>query len=316
MLAAGGGHESCLNILLKAATAIAPHDQSCLNVADVNGSSATHYACRAGEAGALALLADAGACLDLPSGASDVGNALHPAHIAVVYGFLFCLEVLAARNADLEATDGDGETVLSLAVQCGSEACTEYLLSGAVAGPGPGENHDGGNKGTPLVDPNHPGRGQERPLNSAARRGRLSFLSLLLRAGADPMASDRDGETAVHAAARCGQAAVIEVLAQAAVGGGEERATLRDGGGLDSLWCMTTNKGETATFIAASEGHVGVCKALHGMGVLDPSRPNVDGVTPMVAAALAGHVEVNVFQCDRCYTTTLDNTLFTLATRV
>lgn len=294
MLAAGGGHESCLKILLEATTAKTPCHQNGLDAADVNGSNATHYACGAGEAGALALLAEAGACLDLPSGASDAGNALHPAHIAVVYGFLFCLEELAVHNADLEATDGDGETVLSLAVKCGSEACAEFLLSGAVASPVPGKSTGSGSKGTPLVDPNRKGRGQERPLNSAARRGRLPFLSLLLRAGANPMAPDRDGETAVHAAARHGQVGVIETLAQAA-GGGDEQALLR-GGGLDSLWFMTTNKGETATFIAAYEGHAGVCKSLHAMGVLDPSRPNVDGVTPMVAAALAGHAEVNEYQ--------------------
>ena len=102
---------------------------SLLDVADVYGSNASHYACRAGEDGALSLLADAGACLELPSGpaggASSGGSTgggsgsggLHPAHLAVAHGFLFCLEELASRGVDLEAEDGDGETPLSLAVQ-------------------------------------------------------------------------------------------------------------------------------------------------------------------------------------------------------
>lgn len=89
-----------------------------LDVADIYGSNASHYACRAGEDGALALLANAGACLELPSGVSSTGrNGLHPAHLAVAHGFLFCLEELASRGVDLEAADGDGETPLSLAVQ-------------------------------------------------------------------------------------------------------------------------------------------------------------------------------------------------------
>lgn len=97
-----------------------------LDVADICGSNATHYACRAGEDGALALLADGGACLELPSGAaasSGTGtgtgrSGLRPAHLAVAHGFLFCLEELASRGVDLEtADDGNGETPLSLAVQ-------------------------------------------------------------------------------------------------------------------------------------------------------------------------------------------------------
>lgn len=135
-LAAGGGHESCLAVLLAAVDAAAAssarspfnsrdayHRASLIDVADVYGSNASHYACRAGEDGALALLADAGACLELPSGAgaggasSAGGVGLHPAHLAVAHGFLFCLEELASRGVDLEAADGDGETPLSLAVQ-------------------------------------------------------------------------------------------------------------------------------------------------------------------------------------------------------
>lgn len=151
-LAAGGGHESCLAVLLDAvdaaAAAAATSSSSAvsaadafraglLDVADIDGSNATHYACRAGEDGALALLADAGACLELPSGAATAasgtgtggsgtggsGSGRHPAHLAVAHGFLFCLEELAARGVYLEAEDGQGETPLSLAVQ----VCTAYL---------------------------------------------------------------------------------------------------------------------------------------------------------------------------------------------
>lgn len=285
MLAAGGGHDSCLEILLAAVANDDLTSHGLLDVADMDGSNASHYACKAGEAGALALLADAGARLDLPSGSSEAGNALHPSHLAVVCGFLFCLEELAARNVNLEATDGEGETVLSLAVQCGSEACVEFLLLGGAA------------DRKPLVDPNHPGKRGEPPLNTAARRGRLSFLPLLLNAGADPAGQDCDGETAVHAAARYGQVGVLEWLAQASRGGdvsgnGKGQILVSRTERLPLWWFMTSNAGETPTFVAAREGNVSVCRVLQAIDVLEPSRPNADGVTPMVVAALAGRLEV------------------------
>lgn len=138
-LAAGSGHESCLAVLLAAAgtaasaasadaaaTSAQPsspdnnYKASVLDAVDIGGSTAAHYACRAGEDGTLALLAGAGACLELPSrGYPDVcAGGVHPAHLAVAYGFLFCLEELAAHGVNLEAaSEGDGETPLSLAVQ-------------------------------------------------------------------------------------------------------------------------------------------------------------------------------------------------------
>lgn len=311
MLAAGGGHEACLMVLLDAVA-----DQTYLDLADAQGRNATHYACISGEAGALGLLAGAGACLELPSGRLEAGDAMHPAHLAVAHGCLECLEELACWNADLEATDGAGETVLSLAVQCGSEACAEFLLLGVgTRGAGTGAGLAGElAHSEPLVDPDRPGRGQEPPLYTAARRGRLFLVSLLLQAGADPAAKTRAGETAIHAAARFDQVDVIAVLMSQAklgdddgnvehrrgVGGGQRGSgRLADGGptrrgsrSLASWWWMTTKKGETATFLAAREGCVGICRALDEIGVLDALTTNNDGVSPVMVAALAGHEEV------------------------
>lgn len=141
----------------------------------------------------------------------------------------------------------------------------------------------------------------------------MPFVLLLLRAGADPEATDYDGETAAHAAARCGQAGVVEALAQAAAGvaaaaeppplpaaGEPSREDDQDEreGRLPPWWFMVTDAGETATFVAAVEGHAGVLRALRAIGALEPSRPNAEGVTPMVAAALAGHSEVRA--CVAC----------------
>lgn len=188
--------------------------------------------------------------------------------------------------------------------QCGSEACAKFLVSEAQTASPPSFGASGAEAraGKPLVDPNRPGgTGQERPLNSASRRGRVPFVFLLLKAGADPAATDYDGETAAHAAARCGQVGAVEALAQAAAGvpsppspptGEASREGERDH--LPRWWFAVTDAGETATFVAAAEGHAGVLRVLRAIGALEPSRPNADGVTPMVAAALAGHSEVSV----------------------
>ncbi|CAM9613695.1 unnamed protein product [Ectocarpus sp. 4 AP-2014] len=332
MLAAGGGHESCLYILIEACSAAAAtaaaatsdasasnpatpqspafYKADLLDVADADGNNASHYACRAGEDETLAILADAGACLELTSGASGTGGAgLRPVHLAVVHGFLFCLAELADRGVDLEATDGDEETPLSLAVRYGSEACAEFLLTeGTKEADSTEANGAAHTAGRPLVDPNRRsgggggGVGRERPLNTAARLGRTSLVLLLLSAGADPAATDRDGETAVHAAARCGQAGIIKALAQASggrlptrrprvpagVSGDESR---NHNGDLPPWWFMVTDAGETATFAAAVEGHAGVLRSLLAVGALETSRPNAAGDTAMGAAALAGNSE-------------------------
>lgn len=166
-----------------------------------------------------------------------------------------------------------------------------------------------GTTAKPRVDLDRPaGPMQERPLNLAARRGRPAFVSLLLAAGADPLATGRDGETAVHAAARSGQAKIIEALAQAGdvdrgSGGGGTVSDVGGGGILPPWWFATTGMGETATFAAAVEGHARVLRVLRAIGALEPSRPNAVGVTPVVAAAVAGHSEVthllHVLKCIR-----------------
>lgn len=348
MMAAGGGHESCLEAVLIAAAAVSAaivnakttgeHTEDkiksnvILDVTDVDGNSACHYACKAGEVGTLALLADAGARLDIPpssrgkqssrgtanakntaaSVATPIRNGMLLAHLAVSRGFLFCLEELVARGVCLEATDQNGETTLSLAALHDSDACVEFLLTGG-GGSTLSKDDDGreaaptGRNAKPLVDPNRcSGPDQERLLTRAARRGLLALLSLLLRAGADPTARERGGETVLHAAARFGQARVIETLSRHVGAVGEIRGASGDGvkhdernslcqGNADGLlawWSSITAAGETATFIAASKGHVAVCRALQAAGALEPSRPNADGATPMVVAALAGHMEV------------------------
>lgn len=275
MVASGGGHASCLSQILAAVK-----DKRILDATDAYGNNATHYACLSGESRALAILAEAGASLDIPSGPSKVGNAMHPAHIAVAYGFLSCLAELAKCSTNLEARDGSGETVLSLAIRCGSKSCVEFLLSG--------DSHRGA-----LVKPDLPGKGAELPLHVAASLGRLSLVSLLLGAGAKPTARDGAGETALHVAARFGHAETVSALLEACEHDGSEGYT---GTGprrrsIARWWSMMTNSGETATFLAAREGFLGVCRALASAGALDPSFANSEGVTPIMVATLAGHEE-------------------------
>ncbi|CAN0494939.1 unnamed protein product, partial [Ectocarpus sp. 8 AP-2014] len=103
----------------------------------------------------------------------------------------------------------------------------------------------------------------------AARLGRTSLVLLLLSAGADPAETDRDGETAVHAAARCGQAGIIKALAQAS------KAALGNPAAVDT----PDNNGSTPLWAAAARGHLDTVEYLVGRCGASPQARDARGTT-------------------------------------
>ena len=78
-----------------------------------------------------------------------------------------------------------------------------------------------------ILDPNYQGPFGNTLLHGAVVSGDLDEVRRLLAAGADPRIPNRDGKTALHAAALLGHAHIAELLRSTASGaaGGASGAT-------------------------------------------------------------------------------------------
>ena len=54
--------------------------------------------------------------------------------------------------------------------------------------------------------------------------------------------------------------------------------------------------GQTAIYLAASNGHTDIVKTLAPL-TDNPNAPNADGRTPILTAAFKGHTLINYFKC-------------------
>ncbi|KAJ1485661.1 ankyrin repeat-containing domain protein, partial [Baffinella frigidus] len=89
-----------------------------------DGWTALHLAAETGQAGAAALLLDAGAGV----AAREKKNAFTPLHVAAVNGQHAVVRLLVAAGADVGARDRMGVTALVLAAQRGCATSVKMLL--------------------------------------------------------------------------------------------------------------------------------------------------------------------------------------------
>ncbi len=177
---------------------------------------------------------------------------------AVRYGDSEAVRSLLARNADVDARQGDGATALHWAAYLNDAETTAALLrAGADA-------HASNDHGV-------------TPLALAARNGNAGIIAQLLAAGVDPndpRQAVNAGETPLMLAARAGQVDAIEALADA-------------GADLDvrERW-----NGQTALMWAGAEGHVPVVEALIALGADIRARSN-SGATPLLFATRKGSID-------------------------
>jgi ankyrin repeat protein len=116
----------------------------------------------------------------------------------------------------------------------------------------------------------------------AAMRRDSATLRSLLKQGADVNAAQGDGMTALHWAARLGDADVAQMLVYA---GANVRATTRLGA-------------YTPLFMASQAGHARVIDTLLKAGA-DPKATTTSGTTPLMAAAASGNADAVTRLLDR-----------------
>ena len=124
----------------------------------------------------------------------------------------------------------------------------------------------------------------------ASAKGLLSIVELLLVQKAIASNRDQDGWTCLHHAAANNQATVVEAL-------------LRNP---DVTHNTRAKNGQTALHLCATRGHMAVCSALLHYSNSSVDRHDASGLTPLLLAIQAQHVDMvktyplntnNTFQC-------------------
>ncbi|XP_060052802.1 ankyrin repeat and SOCS box protein 10 isoform X1 [Erinaceus europaeus] len=192
-VAASRGHTGILQLLLRrgARPDSAP-----------GGRTALHEACSAGHAACVRALLVAGADPNLPD-----QDGKPPLHLCRGAGLLECAELLLRFGASVEGrSEEEEETPLHVAARLGHVELTALLLSrGACPDTRDAEG------GTPLLAACD--ARSTCPATAEATTARcLQLCQLLLSAGADADAADRDKLRPLHLACRRGHVPVVELL--------------------------------------------------------------------------------------------------------
>jgi ankyrin repeat protein len=215
---------------------------------------------------------------DVTQCSSEHDNGETALYKAVAGGHDEIVAMLIAAGADVDHIVHDGETPLSKAVWDGKVNITSMLLAAGASTAYQVRDEDGGGG----------------LLNVAASRGEseIEIVRLLIEAGAYLDERDVTGHTALHNAARRGNATGCELLIQA---GADMHTFVVDG---------NTDEGESSPLrSAAAMGHVPVCRVLVAAGLspsLAPARCADTYLTPMQIAAANGRPAVVQYFHEEC----------------
>ena len=239
-LAAGLGNAEVAKVLLA-------------HKADVNASQVSsgarplHLAVFGGDVATIRLLLDHGAKVNAVN-----KNGTPPLHRATWNDEIFNL--LLERGADPNVEASDGTTTLHMACHDGSSAVVEKLL-----------------KLHPDVDAWD--REEYTPLLNAAEVGRVDLLKLLIAAGADLKATQKNGRNALHLAAGSANPEVVRFL-------------LDHQFGVNDM----SNTGDTALMSAASHCRLENVTLLLGAGARVNGAEKKQGMTALMVAAIGGRL--------------------------
>ncbi len=231
-------------------------------------------------------------------------------------GDVAAVQALLKQNADVNASQGDGNTALHWAayredaemvrvlLQAGANVKARTRLGGMTP------LHlaaTGGN--APIIDlllkagaeSNHANGNGTTPLMLAASSGRADAVKLLLDRGADPNARDiTNGQTPVMFAAALNRAPVIQMLAERGASltvttkvsevkpnGSDKQAKPED-----RAKNVARVGGNSALHFAAREGHVDAVKTLLANGANVNQLSLTDDMSPLLQSIITGHFDV------------------------
>lgn len=248
------------------------------NGIDSFGQSPLLLAARAGHAGMVKLLVDAGA--DVETIGTYYGNALKGASEG---GYEQVVEMLIDAGADVNALGGQYSSALQVAAEEGYERVVKMLLYA-----GADVNAQGGYYGTALY--------------AASMRGHEEVVKMLLDAGADANALGEDDRSALYVASEQGHHQVVKLLLEAG-------ADFGDFSGVGAL-CAASLEGHVqvvvllldasagadindldggdAIYMASLEGHGQVVKLLLDAGADVNTQIGIHG-NALQAALFGGH---------------------------
>ncbi|CAM9317580.1 unnamed protein product [Scytosiphon promiscuus] len=221
----------------------------------------------------------------------------NPLHHVAGSGRTDVLEVMLANGGDVNASDGEGCTLLQDAALMGRTGVVQALLAA-----GADVNRRCRVKDMSAldfavvrghaditeailehgVDTNASGANGNTPLHHAAAAGVSEMVTLLCVKGASPNTLNRRGRTPLQLAAVLGHSATIQALL----------ASGADGNARNEL------DGMTALEHAVSGDHVDAATAIMEYGVdVNASGANSDGRTPLHIAAILGRTEMASLLC-------------------
>ena len=236
-----------------------------VNAAEVDGTTALHWAVRLNDVATAELLVRAGADVTI---ANRYG--VSPLSVACTNGNAALVKLLLEAGADANTTLPGGETALMSAARTGSIEAVTALIARSVD-----------------VDAKESGRGQTA-LMWAASEGHAQVVKALVEAGADIKTRSSGGFSAFLFAVRDGQLDVAKVLLAA---GADVNETLSSGRPRVPGAYNRQDQGLNAFLLATTNAHYELALALVDAG----ANPNTDTLGWTVLHQITGVRKVGLY---------------------
>lgn len=173
---------------------LAAQGDGVVNVPDEDGRTMLHWASSGGHTALVTCLLEHGA---MANALDELGWT--PLHIAVSGGHAEIVAALVSAGGDPFAINSSGQLALHYASSRNRLDCARLLLDTA------------GERAAAMAS--FPDRGNNTPLHRAAAAGLTDMITVLLEAGSEVCAVDRDGSTALHLATVEQQPRAVQLLA-------------------------------------------------------------------------------------------------------